>query len=133
MYFLEEASYCKIQSPKKTTTCLKSTQLGILHKSAIRLPFPVYPVFQANLQLVPARNLNIVLFLLGSDLIVKSTESEDAQTTKPSTASTSTAQKIQVESSAHEGSSSSDQEQDPEVFIQPSKTQLLPNILYALH
>ena len=48
--------------------------------------------------------------------------------TKPVKASTSTAEKIQDESSAYEGTSSSDQEQDPKVFIQPSQTQLLPNI-----
>ena len=51
------------------------------------------------------------------------------RTTKTTKASTSTNEKIQDESSAHEKSSSSDQEQDPEVFIQPSKGQLLPNIL----
>ena len=37
-------------------------------------------------------------------------------------------EKIQDESIAHEESSSSDQEQVPEVFIQPSKAQLLPNM-----
>ena len=50
------------------------------------------------------------------------------RTTKPANASTSTTEKIQDESSAHEESSRSDQEQDPEVFIQPSKVQLLPNM-----
>ena len=49
-------------------------------------------------------------------------------TTKPAKASTSTAEKFQDESSTHEESSSSDQEQDPELFIQPSKAQLLPNM-----
>ena len=47
---------------------------------------------------------------------------------KPAKPSTSTAEKIQDESSTHEESSSSDQEQDPEIFIQPSKAQLLPNM-----
>ena len=37
-------------------------------------------------------------------------------------------EKIQDESSAHEESSGSDQEQAPEVFIQPTKAQLLPNM-----
>ena len=50
------------------------------------------------------------------------------RTTKPEKVSTSTAEKIQDESNTHEESSSSDQEQDPEVFIQPSKAKLLPNM-----
>ena len=50
------------------------------------------------------------------------------RTTKPAKASTSTAKKIQDESSTHEESLSSDQEQNPEVFIQPSQAQLLPNM-----
>ena len=50
------------------------------------------------------------------------------RTTKPAKASTSTNEKIQDESSTHKESSSSDQEQDPEVFIQASKAQLLPNM-----
>ena len=48
--------------------------------------------------------------------------------TKPTKASTSTTEKIQDESSTHEESSISDQEQDPEVFIQPSMAQLLPSM-----
>ena len=48
--------------------------------------------------------------------------------TKTAKASTGATEKIQDESSAHEESTSSDQEQDPEVFIQPSKAQLLPNM-----
>ena len=55
------------------------------------------------------------------------------RTTKAAKASTNTAEKIQDESSTHEESSSSDQEQDPEVFIQPSKAQLLSNYVHALH
>ena len=50
------------------------------------------------------------------------------RTTKPAKASTSTTEKVQDESSAHEESSSSDQEQDPEVFLQPSQVQILPSI-----
>ena len=50
------------------------------------------------------------------------------RTTKPAKASTSTVEKIQDESSAHEESSSSGKEQDPEVFIKPSQAQLLPNM-----
>ena len=50
------------------------------------------------------------------------------RTTKPAKASTSAIEKIQDESSAHEKSSSSDQKEDPEVFIQPSKTQLHSNM-----
>ena len=61
---------------------MKSAWLSILHKIAIRLPFPVFPVIQANLQLVPARNLNIALYLIGGDLLVKSTEYQDAQNNK---------------------------------------------------
>ena len=53
------------------------------------------------------------------------------RTTKPAKASTSAAEKIQDESTAHEESSSSDQEQNPEVFIQPSQAQLLPNMFMA--
>ena len=48
------------------------------------------------------------------------------RTTKPAKASLGTAEKVQDESSAHEESSSSDQEQDPEVLIQQSQAQLLP-------
>ena len=51
------------------------------------------------------------------------------RTTKPATASTSTADKSEDESSTCEESSSSDQEQDPEVFFQPSQAQILPNML----
>ena len=45
------------------------------------------------------------------------------RTTKSAKASTSATEKIQEESSAHEGSSSSDQEidQDPEVSFHPSR------------
>ena len=50
------------------------------------------------------------------------------KTAKPAKASMSAVEKIQDECSTHEESSSSDQEQDPEVFIQPPKTQLLPNM-----
>ena len=50
------------------------------------------------------------------------------RTTKTAKASTSTTEKIQDESSTHEESSSSDQEQDPEAFIHPSKTQLHPDM-----
>ena len=50
------------------------------------------------------------------------------RTRKPAKASASTAEKFQDEPSTHEESSSSDQEQDPEVFIQPSQAQVLPNI-----
>ena len=51
-----------------------------------------------------------------------------ARTTKPANTSTSTAEKVQDESSAHEESSSSDHEQDPEVFIQQSQAQIIPNV-----
>ena len=44
---------------------------------------------------------------------------------------TSTTEKIQDESSTYEESSSSDQDQDPEVFIQPPKAQLLPNMFIS--
>ena len=50
------------------------------------------------------------------------------RTTKPAKASTNTTEKIQDESSAQEESSRSDQEQDPEVFIQPSQAQVLPHM-----
>ena len=58
----------------------------------------------------PARNLNIALYLIGGDVLVKSTESQDAQNHKTGKPSTSTVEKIQDESSAHEESSSSDQD-----------------------
>ena len=50
------------------------------------------------------------------------------RTTRPAKASTSATEKVQEESSAHEESSGSDQEQDPEVFLQPSQAQVLPNM-----
>ena len=50
------------------------------------------------------------------------------KSTKSVKASTSTVEKIQDISSAHERSSSSDQEQYPEVFLQPSNTQVVPNM-----
>ena len=37
-------------------------------------------------------------------------------------------EKVQEESSIHEESPSSDQEQDPKVFFQPSKAQVVPNM-----
>ena len=43
-------------------------------------------------------------------------------------ASTSTVEKIQEESNTNEESSSSDQKQDPEVFLQPSHAQVVPNM-----
>ena len=86
-------------------------------------------MFPAILQLVPARSLKIVLYLIGSDLLVKIYRVPRCpDQPKPQKASTSTTEKIQDECSAHEESSSSDQEQDWEVFIQPSKVQLLPNM-----
>ena len=51
-----------------------------------------------------------------------------SRTTKPAKGFTSAAEKIQDESSAHEEFSSSDLEQDPEVFLQPSQAQILPNM-----
>ena len=48
--------------------------------------------------------------------------------TKSAKVSTGTVEKIQDESSAHEESSSSDQEKDPEVFLQPSQAQVVPNM-----
>ena len=50
------------------------------------------------------------------------------RTTKPAKTSTSTVEKTLDESITNKESSSSDKEQDPEVFIQPSKAQLLPNM-----
>ena len=50
------------------------------------------------------------------------------RTNKPAKASTSATEKIQDKSSTHEESSSSDQEQDLEVFVQLSKELLLPNM-----
>ena len=50
------------------------------------------------------------------------------RTTKPAKVSTSTTEKVQEESSGHEESSNSDQEQDPEVFLQPSQAQGVPNM-----
>ena len=50
------------------------------------------------------------------------------KSTKSAKASTSAVEKIQEESSTHEESSSPDQEQDPEVFLQPSQAQVVPNM-----
>ena len=50
------------------------------------------------------------------------------RTTKPAKASTSTVEEVQEESSAHGESSSSDQEQESEVFLQPSQAQGVPNM-----
>ena len=50
------------------------------------------------------------------------------RSTKTAKASTSATEKIQDESSAHEESPNSDQEQDPKVFIQPPKARLHPNM-----
>ena len=128
MYFLEQACECRNQSPKKTSTCLKSARLSIYTKLPSHYHFLCFHYFQASLQLVPARSLNIVLYLLGSDLLVKFTEFQDAQKNQTSKSFHNTAEKVQDESGTHEESSCSDQEQDPEVFIQPSKVQLLPNL-----
>ena len=51
-----------------------------------------------------------------------------SRTTKAAKASTSAVEKIQDEYSTYEESSSSDQEQDPGVFIESSEAQLLPNM-----
>ena len=48
--------------------------------------------------------------------------------TKIAKASASVTEKIQDESSAHEESASSDQEQDPEVIIQSLRAQIVPNM-----
>ena len=50
------------------------------------------------------------------------------RTIKLAKASTSIAEMVQEESSTHEESSCSDQEQDPEVFLQPSQAQVVPNM-----
>ena len=50
------------------------------------------------------------------------------KSTKSAKVSTSIVEKSQDESSAHEESLSSDQEQDPEVFLQPSKAKVVPNM-----
>ena len=48
------------------------------------------------------------------------------KTIKPANASA--AKKVPEESSTHEESPRSDQEQDPEVFFQPSQAQIVPNM-----
>ena len=48
--------------------------------------------------------------------------------TKTTKASSSAMEKVQEESNAHEESSSSDQEQDPEVFFHPSQAQVVPSM-----
>ena len=50
------------------------------------------------------------------------------QSTKLAKASTGAVEKIQDESSTHEVSSSSGQEQYSEVFLQPSQAQAVPNM-----
>ena len=50
------------------------------------------------------------------------------RTTKPAKASTSAMENVQDESSAHDKSPNSDQEQDPEFFFQPFKAQAVPNM-----
>ena len=50
------------------------------------------------------------------------------RTAKAANVSTRAAEKDQDESSTHEESSSSGQEQDPQVFLQPSQTLILPNM-----
>ena len=95
---------------------------------AIRMPFPVFPVFQASVQLVPARSLNVMFYLIGSDPLLKIYSAKMPGPMEPANASTRAAEKIQDESSAHEESSGSEQDQDPEVFIQPSQAQLFPNM-----
>ena len=50
------------------------------------------------------------------------------RSTKTRKASSSLMEKMQEDSSMHEESSSLDQEQDPEVFFQPSQAQVVPNI-----
>ena len=79
---------------------------------------PLYSLFQL-------KSIHL-LYLLGRGLLAQSTESQDAQNNKNFLKCTM--HKGQEESSAHEGSSSLDQEQDPEVFIQPSQVQLVPNM-----
>ena len=51
-----------------------------------------------------------------------------SRSTKSAKASTSTIEKVQEGSRAHEESSSSGQEQDPEVCLQPSQAQVVPNM-----
>ena len=51
--------------------------------------------------------------------------------TKTPKASTSTMENVQEESSTHEKSPSPDQEQDPEVFLQPSQAQVVPNMFMS--
>ena len=50
------------------------------------------------------------------------------KSTKSAKASTSAVEKIQEESSMHDESSRSDQEQDQEVFLQPSQALVVPNM-----
>ena len=70
-----------------------------------------------------------MLYLIGSDPLVKIYRIPRCPE-QPNQQKLPQAQlKIQNESSTHEESSSSDQEQNPQVFIQQSQAQLLPNMV----
>ena len=71
-------------------------------KLAIRLPVPVFPAIQVNLQLVPARNLILCCICLEVTCLHKVQSLKMPRTTKPAKASTSAAEKVQDESSTHE-------------------------------
>ena len=58
-------------------------------------------------------------------MLVQSTESQDVQTNKTTKTSTRAMENVQDESSTHEESPDSDQEQDQEVFFQPSQAQVV--------
>ena len=58
---------------------------------------------------------------------MQSTEFQDAKNNKNSKIFLKHNGKVQEESSTHKKSSSSDQEQDPEVFSQPSQSPVVPN------
>ena len=85
--------------------------MSILNKSAIRLLFPLFSSFPKPHYSLSQLESSNLLYLLGTGKT-----------------SSSTMEKVQKEPSVHEESSSSDQEQDQEIFFPPSQAQVVPNM-----
>ena len=69
-----------------------------------------------------------MLYLLGNDLLAESLNPKMPRPTKSTKASSSAMENLQEEFSECEDTPNSDQEQDPEVFFQPSQAQVGTNM-----
>ena len=124
LYFLREASLWKY-SPKKTSTSLRSAHVNIVIICTIRMISSVSQVFKALYSLLLLESVQFVITTWKRPVSERYSP-KMPRTTKNSSCTIDNNQS-QEDSRAHE-ESSSDQEHDQEVFLQPSQAQLIPNM-----